>query len=146
MPELSSTKRVLKLPAVRPRPDKKSRRVSYAELHCKTNFSFLEGASHAEELVRQAKALGLAGIGVADRNSVAGVVRAHVAAQEEGVKLAVGARLVFADSTPDILVYPQHRRAWGRLTRLLSVGKSRADKGGCLLYVEDLLEHHGRAL
>src|SRR5262249_27494140 len=111
------------------------------ELAVTTNFSFLRGASHAEELVKQAKALGLAGIGVADRNSVAGVVRAHVAAQEDDLKLAVGARLLFADGTPDILAYPQDRRAWGRLTRLLSVGKSRADKGECLLYVEDLLEH-----
>src|SRR5262249_10896861 len=114
---------------------------AYAELAVTTNFSFLRGASHGEELVKQAKALGLAGIGIADRNSAAGVVRAHVAAQEEGVKLAVGARLVFADGTPDILAYRQDRRAWGRLTRLLSVGKSRADKGECLLYVEDLVEY-----
>src|SRR5215468_6064636 len=114
---------------------------AYAELAVTTNFSFLRGASHAEELVAQAKALGLAGIGVADRNSVAGVVRAHIKAQEDGLKLAVGARLVFADGTPDILAYPQDRRAWGRLTRLLSVGKSRADKGECLLYVEDLIEY-----
>ena len=72
----------------------------YAELAVTTNFSFLRGASHPEELVMQAKALGLAGLGVADRNSVAGVVRAHEAAKEHGVPLAVGARLVFADATP----------------------------------------------
>src|SRR5215813_4195748 len=114
---------------------------AYAELAVTTNFSFLRGASHPHELVDHAAKLGLRGIGIADRNSVAGVVRAHVAAQEGGLKLAVGARLVFTDGTPDILAYPQDRRAWGRLTRLLSVGKSRADKGGCLLYVEDLLEH-----
>jgi error-prone DNA polymerase len=75
----------------------------YAELAVTTNFSFLRGASHAQELVLCAKRLGLAGIGIADRNSVAGVVRAHMAAQEAGLRLAVGARLVFADGTPDIL-------------------------------------------
>src|SRR5205085_342689 len=70
-----------------------------------------------------------------------GVVRAHTAAKETGCKLAVGARLVFADGTPDILAYPQDRLAWGRLTRLLSVGKSRADKGDCILFLDDLLEY-----
>ena len=92
---------------------------------------------------------GLAGIGIADRNSVAGVVRAHTAAQEEDadgnkrikLKIAPGARLVFADGTPDILAYPQDRAAWGRLTRLLTVGKSRGEKAECILYLDDLLEH-----
>ncbi len=117
---------------------------AYAELAVTTNFSFLRGASHPEELMRQAIALGLTGIGIADRNSVAGVVRAYSAAEqlnehirEENeknatdlpeLKLAVGARLVFADGTPDILAYPQNRTAWGRLTRLLTVGKSRGEK------------------
>src|ERR1044071_680589 len=96
---------------------------AYAEFATTSNFSFLRGASEPEELVIQAKALGLSGIGFADRNSVAGVVRAHVAAQEFGIKFAPGARLVFADGiTPDILVFPQDRAAWGRLTRLLSRG------------------------
>jgi error-prone DNA polymerase len=95
---------------------------AYAELAVSTNFSFLRGASHAEELVERAHALSLAGLGVADRNTVAGVVRAHSAAKEKGLKLAVGARLVFADDTPDILAYPRDRAAWGRLTRLLSLG------------------------
>src|SRR5580704_7194884 len=115
--------------------------VAYAELAVTTNFSFLHGASHPEELVKQARELGLAGIGIADRNSVAGVVRAHVAAQEVGLKLAVGARLVFADGTPDILAYPQDRPAWGRLTRLLSHGKQLAKKGDCILTFADLLDH-----
>ena len=57
------------------------------------------------------------------------------------VKLAVGARLVFADGTPDILAYPQNRTAWGRLTRLLTVGKSRGEKAECILYLDDLIEH-----
>src|SRR5262249_2317809 len=97
----------------------------------------------------QARALGLSGLGIADRNTVAGVVRAHTTVHkqdtdeidERKIKLAVGARLGFADSTPDILAYPQDRAAWGRLTRLLTVGKSRGDKAECILYVEDLLEY-----
>ncbi|WP_210208529.1 PHP domain-containing protein [Rhodoplanes roseus] len=114
---------------------------AYAELAATTNFSFLRGASHPEELVLQAKALGLAALGVADRNSVAGVVRAHEAAKEHGVRLAVGARLVFADGTPDILAYPGNHAAWTRLTRLLTLGKRRAEKGQCTLHVDDLTAH-----
>ncbi|HWN49451.1 MAG TPA: error-prone DNA polymerase [Xanthobacteraceae bacterium] len=114
---------------------------AYAELAVTTNFSFLCGASHGEELVERAKALGLAGLGIADRNSVAGVVRAHQAAKEKDLKFAPGARLVFADGTPDILAYPQDRAAWGRLTRLLTLGKCRAEKGQCLLTRDDLVAH-----
>ena len=122
---------------------------AYAELAVTTNFSFLRGGSHPEELVEHAIELGLAGLGIADRNRVAGVVRAHTAAQEEDadgdkkskLKIALGARLVFADGTPDILAYPQDRAAWGRLTRLLTLGKSRAEKGECILFFDDLLEH-----
>src|SRR5580700_8663660 len=87
----------------------------YAELAVTTNFSFLRGASRPEELVAGAQRLGLAGIGVADRNSVAGVVRAHMAANEKGLRLAIGARLVYADGTPDILACPGARTAGGRL-------------------------------
>src|SRR5262249_18837184 len=112
---------------------------AYAELAVTTNFSFLRGASKAEELVLQARELGLKGLGVADRNSVAGVVRAHAMAQVIGLKIAVGARLVFSDGSPDILAYPRDRDAWGRLTRLLTVGKDRADKGECFLGLPDLL-------
>src|SRR4029077_13454195 len=83
----------------------------------------------------------LAGLGIADRNSVAGVVRAHTKAKEAGVRIAVGARLVFADGTPDILAYPKDRAAWGRLTRLLSLGKRRAEKGDCILGLPDLLDY-----
>jgi DNA-directed DNA polymerase III PolC len=113
----------------------------YAELAVTTNFSFLRGASHGEELVGRAKEIGLAGLGVADRNSVAGVVRAHESAKENGLAFAPGVRLVFADGTPDILAYPQDRAAWGRLTQLLTLGKRRADKGQCLITREDLLAH-----
>jgi error-prone DNA polymerase len=112
----------------------------YSELAVTTNFSFLRGASHPEELVDYAKQLGLAGLGIADRNSVAGVVRAHTKAKEIGFPIAVGARLVFSDATPDILAYPQDRAAWGRLTRLLSLGKRRAEKGECTLELSDLQE------
>ncbi len=106
---------------------------AYAELAVTTNFSFLRGASHPEELVARAAELGLAAIGVADRNSLAGVVRAHAAlretgAGEHGLRLVVGARLVFADGTPDILAYPQDRAAYGRLSRLLTLGKMRRGK------------------
>jgi error-prone DNA polymerase len=121
--------------------------MSYAEPVAASNFSFLTGASHPGEMVEHAIALGMSGIGIADKNSVAGVVRAHSAwktAQKEGragdFKLIVGARLVFADGTPDIIAYPMTRRGWGRLTRLLSLGNLRAKKGSCILRFEDLLD------
>ncbi len=117
----------------------------YAELATTTNFSFLRGASHPEEMVAQAMALGHCGIGVADRNSLAGVVRAFSylrehAAEAPGFRLAIGARLVFADATPDILCYPKDRAAYGRLCRLLTRGNMRAEKGECRLFLDDLLE------
>ena len=114
--------------------------MSYAELLCQSAFSFLEGASHPQSLVETAHRLGHSALGIADRNSVAGVVRAHVAAREAGLRLLVGARLIL-DDAPDIICYPTHRAAWGRLTRLLSLGKSRAPKGECLLRLEDVLNH-----
>jgi error-prone DNA polymerase len=113
---------------------------AYAEFAITSNFSFLRGASEPEELVAQARMLGLSGLGFADRNSVAGVVRAHVAAEEFKIKFAPGVRLVFSDATPDILAFPQDRAAWGRLTRLLSLGKRRAEKGECLLKLADLFD------
>jgi error-prone DNA polymerase len=124
----------------------------FAELAASTHYSFLRGASSPTDMVMQAMALGMTGIGIADRNSVAGVVRAHGAlrraredAAEEGLvlpdfKLIVGSRLVFADDTPEVIVYPLGRRGWGRLTRLLSTGNLRAEKGDCFLYEPDLLE------
>jgi error-prone DNA polymerase len=115
--------------------------MSFAELCVTTNFSFLRSGSHPEEMVKQAKAIGLAGIGVADRNTLAGVVRAHVMAKEEGLRLIVGARLVFRDGTPDLIAYPKDRPAYANLTRLLSVGNLRAPKGECHLDFEDYLKH-----
>jgi error-prone DNA polymerase len=112
----------------------------YAELQTATAFAFLRGASHAEELVATAAALGIAALGIADHNTVAGVVRAHEAAKEAKLRLLVGSRLVFADGTPDLLCYPTDRAAWGRLTQLLSLGKSRTRKGECTLHFSDLLE------
>ena len=118
----------------------------FAELVAATNYSFLRGASHPAQMVGRAHALGLSGLGIADRNSVAGVVRAHVAWREigglaSGLRLIVGARLVFADGTPDIVAYPATRHGWGRLTRLLTLGNRRAQKGDCTLYLSDLLDH-----
>ncbi|PNG24989.1 error-prone DNA polymerase [Methylocella silvestris] len=115
----------------------------YAELAATTNFSFLRGASHPEELVAAAMALGLAGLGIADRNSLAGVVRAHrflQANKSPSFRLAIGARLVFCDGAPDILSYPRDRAAYGRLTRLLTRANARAQKGVSLLRSSDLME------
>lgn len=95
----------------------------YAELGAMTNFSFLEGASHPAELMHQAKALGLAAVGVADRNTLAGMVRALMGAEEVDLQLVIGARLGFTDGT-ELIVFPRHRAAYGRLCRLLSLGKS----------------------
>ncbi len=113
--------------------------IPYAELAVTTNFSFLRGASHAEELVQRAAELGLAGIGIADRNSFAGVVRAHVAAKDFHLKFFVGVRLVTADGC-ETLAYPMDRAAYGRLSRLLTRGNRRAKKGECHLYFEDIAE------
>ena len=98
--------------------------LAYAELQVTTNFSFLEGASHPYELVVRAAELGLSAIAITDRNSLAGIVRAHLAARELDVKLIVGCRLTFMDGSPDLLCYPKDRAAYGRLCRLLTVGKS----------------------
>ncbi len=111
----------------------------YAELCCATNFSFLRGASQPEELVFAAKNIGLTALGVCDRNSLAGVVRAHVAADTAKLRMVTGVRLCFVDGSPEILCWPVDRQAYGRLTKLLTVGKRRAPKGECHLRLEDLL-------
>jgi error-prone DNA polymerase len=122
--------------------------LEYTELAAASTFSFLRGASQPAALVEQAVALRHAGLGLADRNSVAGVVRAwrHLRdMKEEGrgdnFRLITGARLVFADGTPDIIAYPVNRAGWGRLTRLLTTGNLRAEKGSCILSFADLIEH-----
>jgi error-prone DNA polymerase len=97
--------------------------LAYVELDVRSNFSFLEGGSHAEELVIEAARLGLSAIGVADRNTLAGVVRVHKYAKEHGLRFLVGCRLAFLDGS-ELIVYPRDRAAYGRLCRLLSIGKS----------------------
>jgi len=113
----------------------------YAELHAASNFSFLQGASHPWELVETADALGMAALGVADRNSLAGVVRAWSAGKNLNIRTLTGCRLDFADSFPSVLCYPADREAYGRLTRLLTLGQRRAKKGACVLAFADLLAH-----
>ncbi len=158
------------------------RPAAYAELATSTNFSFLRGASHPEDLVLTALLLGHSGLGIADRNSVAGVVRAFGALEDlrrdglpapqhvsdasgpgehvrvetadaeawatatetvrqkaHAFRLVTGARLVFADDTPDIIAYPAARAGWGRLCRFLTEGKRCADKGECHIQRDDLL-------
>ena len=118
--------------------------MSYAEIGVTTNFSFLRGASHPQDYVHQAGQYGLHAIGIADRNTLAGVVRAYAELDNLELthkpKLLIGARLVFTDGTPDILAYPKDRAAYGRLCRLLTEGKLRANKGECHLQLNDLLE------
>ncbi|MET0869544.1 MAG: error-prone DNA polymerase [Methyloceanibacter sp.] len=113
---------------------------SYAELEVATNFTFLAGGSHPEELVATAKALNLAAIAVTDRNTLAGAVRAHIAAKEAGIKFIVGVRLDLQDA-PSLLAYPTDRAAYGRLCRLLTLGQRRAEKGQCTLFLDDVASH-----
>ncbi|MGP1346838.1 MAG: error-prone DNA polymerase [Phycisphaerales bacterium] len=115
---------------------------AYAELSITSNYTFLTGASHPEELVRRAAELGHTVTSIADTNTLAGVVRAHVAARDAGIPIAIGTRLRFHEpTTPEIIVYPTDRAAYGRLCRLLTLGKRRAPKGECDLSLHDLIEH-----
>jgi error-prone DNA polymerase len=113
---------------------------SYTELHCKTNFSFLEGASFPDELVDRAAELGLSALAVTDRNSLAGVVKAHTAAKERNLKLLIGAEIRPTDAAP-ILLYPTDRRAYANLSELITVGRRRAEKGECSLTAADIAAH-----
>ncbi|WP_061937997.1 error-prone DNA polymerase [Aureimonas sp. AU22] len=112
----------------------------FCEIGAASNFSFLRGASKPGEMVIAAEVLKLGGIGIADRNTVAGVVRAHGQARLRKFPFRPGARLVLCDGTPEILAYPRDRAGWGRLCRLLTVGNLRARKGDCVLHLSDLLE------
>ncbi|WP_245482814.1 error-prone DNA polymerase, partial [Mesorhizobium sp. M7A.F.Ca.ET.027.03.2.1] len=116
--------------------------IPYAEFGIQSNFSFLRGASKPEELVVAAKLLGFSAIGLADRNTVAGVVRAWQQAKVEKLSYHPGCRLVFGDGTPDILAYPQDRKGWGHLCRMLTQANLRDEneKGATLLQRGDLLE------
>lgn len=127
-------------PALRPSPPP----VDYAELAVTSNFSFLHGGSHPEELVAAAMQLGHAAMGLCDRNSFAGAVRGYVTARENrehrpGFRYLVGVRLCFADDTPDILAYPSDRVAYGRLCKLLTIANRRGEKGKPELHFDDLL-------
>jgi error-prone DNA polymerase len=112
----------------------------YAELHCKTNFSFLQGASHPDELVQRAVELGYHALAVTDVNSLAGVVRAHAAAKGSGLKLVVGAEITPVDA-PAVVLWAPDRAAYGRLCRLITRGRRRATKGECVLTLQDVAEH-----
>ncbi len=119
--------------------------MSYVELFAISNFTFLSGASHAEELVTRARKVGLGGLAIADKNTFAGIVRGHSAAKELGLRYLVGTRLVLTDGT-DILAYPRDRKAFGQLSRLLTLGKRRTVKGSCDLTLADLVEYCGNCI
>jgi len=145
MPEQPPSKHVrlsdeADLPGPLPTP-----RIPYAELHCRTNFSFLEGASHPDELVNRAAKLGYAALAVTDRNSLAGVVRAHGAAKEAGLKLVIGTAITPLDSPP-MLLWVMNRAGYGRLSRLLTQGCRSALKGDCRLTFDDVARHSDNLL
>jgi error-prone DNA polymerase len=120
-------------------------RNSYAELQVTSNFSFLTGASHPEELVTTAKAQGLSAIALTDCNSLAGIVRAHKCAKEVGIQFIVGCRLEVQcedSSLYSLLVYPKSVESYGWLCETLSAGKLRTEKGQCELYFEDIKALH----
>ena len=139
MPEASPFPK-LQRPSLTPVSCRTSFGPAYAELHCKTNFSFLEGASHPDELVQTAAAHGYRALAVTDRNSLAGVVRAHVAAKQAGLKLLIGAEIT-PDDAPPVVLLATDRDAYGRLCRLLTTGRLRAPKGECALSFDDVAAH-----
>lgn len=114
--------------------------MAYAELQVTSNFSFLRGASHPEELAKQAAALGYSAIAITDRNSFAGIVRGHTAAKKHGIRLIPACRLDLRDG-PSLLAYPTDREAYGQLSRLLTVGNRRAEKGQCHLDKADVYKY-----
>jgi error-prone DNA polymerase len=123
-------------------------RPAYATLHCLSNFSFLRAASHPEELVQQAATLNYAAIAITDECSVAGVVRAHVAAKEHGIKLIIGAEFVLQDA-PDIerlVLLAQTREGYGNLCEFITLARRRADKGSYELNIADVLAGVGECL
>lgn len=114
--------------------------MNYTELQVTSNFSFLRGASHPEELIEYAVRLGYTQLAITDRNTLAGMVRAHVAARAQGIKLIVGCRLDLLDG-PSLLAYPTNKDAYSRLSALLTKGNLRAEKGHCHLYQQDVYAH-----
>lgn len=120
--------------------EKEYEKLQYTELQVTSNFSFLRGASHPEEMVEQAAALGYTAIGIADRNSFAGLVRAHAAAKKNGIRIIVGCRLDLLDGV-SLLAYPTTKKAYSQLCNLLTLGNRRAEKGDCHLYKKDVYEY-----
>ena len=116
-----------------------------AELQVTSNFSFLRGASHPEELVEQAHALGYRALALTDRNTLAGVVRAYHAARETDLRFIAGARLDLVDG-PSLLCLPVSRKGYGRLARLITRGRRRAPKGECRLLRADVVEAAGEQI
>ncbi|MDQ7979872.1 error-prone DNA polymerase [Paraburkholderia sp. SARCC-3016] len=114
----------------------------YAELQCASNFTFLQGASHAEELATRAAQLGYEAIAITDECSLAGIVRAHVAAKEAGIKLLVGAhfRVTNADGSPALAItaIAQNRDGYGNLSELITLARTRTAKGTYVVYPHDL--------
>ncbi|WP_169194496.1 error-prone DNA polymerase [Devosia sp. MC1541] len=134
---------IIRLPTRERPPSARPKTSPFAELITTSNFSFLRGASHPEELVSAAMQLGLNGMGLCDRNSFAGVVRAfttvkHHAERFKSFRYLVGVRLCFDDGTPDIIAYPTDRPAYGRLCKLLTLANQRGEKGSPSLLLSDL--------
>ena len=115
-------------------------KVGYAELNCLTNYSFLQAASHPDEMVQRAFDLGYDALAITDRHSLAGVVRAHVAARPLGLKLLIGTEITPEDSSPVVLL-AMNRAGYGRLAQLLTLGKRRTEKGKCQLNFHDVASH-----
>ena len=116
--------------------------MQYTELQVTSNFSFLRGASHPEELVTHAGILGYSEIAITDRNTLAGIVRAHVAAKKNNIRLIVGCCLQLLDG-PGLLAYPINKKGYAQLSNLLTLGNRRAEKGECHLYKKDVYEYAG---
>ncbi len=129
-----------RLKLVRDGPAPQITPAAYVELGITSPFSFLRGASDSIELVLRALELGMDSIGIADRNTLAGVVRMHSACQGAGLKPLIGCRLDLQDA-PSLLAYPLDREGYGRLSRLLSLGKMRAEKAECELSLDDVAAH-----
>ena len=113
--------------------------MSYTELQITTNFSFLRGGSHPEEIVEQAIALGYKEIAITDRNTFAGIVRAHIAAKDKDIRIIPACRLDLLDG-PSLLAYPTNKKAYAQLSTLLSEGNLRTEKGQCHLYKADIFK------
>src|SRR3954454_5567961 len=139
MPEKAGFSR-MKLVRRKDMPPPPVERAPFVELGVSSPFSFLRGASDAIELVLRALELGMDAIGIADRNPLAGVVRMRSACKEAGLTPLIGCRLDLTDA-PSLLAYPIDREGYGRLSRLLSLGKMRAEKGECQLMLQDVADH-----